>query len=580
MSEKLMLGNEAVARGAWEAGVHVVSSYPGTPSTEITENCAQYPEIYTEWATNEKVALEVCAGASVAGARAMCCMKHVGVNVAADPLYTAAYTGVNGGLVVVCADDPGMHSSQNEQDSRYHALASHVMMVEPSSSQECKDFTKLAFALSERFDTPVMVRTTTRIAHARSRVELGEREEAAVKPYQKDAKKYVMMPAMAKPRHVAVEKRMVEAAQYAETCPINQVFPGDKKLGVICAGISYQYVREAIPQASILKLGLVNPLPRQMIADFAKTVERLVVVEELEPFMENQIAAWGIQVEGKALTGLQGELSANRVRQIFGQPVPERFPVQDIPGRPPVMCAGCPHRGPFSVLSRLGYHVTGDIGCYTLGALPPLNALDTTLCMGASVGMAHGFSLAQGEEFGRKTVGVIGDSTFLHSGIPSLLSAVYNRSHMTLMILDNTITAMTGHQPNPNTGLDIHGQQAPQVDLEQLCRGVGVNRVRRVDAFDLKGIETAVREETQAPEVSVIIAHRPCALLNKGKAVTPLKIDPVKCRGCLACMKLSCPAMEVGPDRKVHIDPNQCVGCALCQQTCRFGAIEGAVEEK
>ena len=580
MAKKLMLGNEAVARGAWEAGVHVVSSYPGTPSTEITEYCAEYAEIYTEWATNEKVALEVCAGASVAGARAMCCMKHVGVNVAADPLYTAAYTGVNGGLVLACADDPGMHSSQNEQDSRYHALAAHVMMLEPSSSQECKDFTKLAFELSEKFDTPVMVRTTTRISHARSQVELGERAQVAVRPYEKNAAKYVMMPAMARPRHIAVEKRMAQAAVYANECPANRVLPGDGKLGVICSGIAYQYVREALPQASILKIGLVNPLPKDLIETFSRGVERLVVVEELEPFMENQIASWGIKVEGKALTGLQGELSVNRVREIFGLPVPQVYEAAAIPGRPPVMCAGCPHRGPFSVLSRLGYHVTGDIGCYTLGALPPLNALDTTLCMGASVGMAHGFALARGDDFGRETVAVIGDSTFLHSGVPSLLSAVYNRSHMTLMILDNTITAMTGHQPNPNTGLDLHGREAPQVDLEKLCRGLGVNRVRRVDAFDLKGIEEAVKEETAADEVSVIIAHRPCALLNKRQAARAFTIDPVKCKGCQACMKLSCPAMEHGEGRKVRIDQNQCVGCGLCVQTCRFGAIEGAGEKQ
>ncbi|MGI6235977.1 MAG: indolepyruvate ferredoxin oxidoreductase subunit alpha [Candidatus Excrementavichristensenella sp.] len=578
MNKKLMLGNEAIARGAWEAGVNVVSSYPGTPSTEITEYCAKYPEIHTEWATNEKVATEVCAGASVAGARAMCCMKHVGVNVAADPLYTAAYTGVNGALVLACADDPGMHSSQNEQDSRYHALASQVLMLEPSDSLECKEFTKAAFELSERFDTPVMVRTTTRVAHARSLVPLEPRQEAPIKPYEKNAKKYVMMPAMARSRHIAVEERMKAAAAYAEECELNKVIKEDKKLGVICSGISFQYVREALPEATVLKLGMVNPLPRGLIADFAQTVDRLVVIEELEPFLENAIAAWGIRVEGKNLTGLQGELSVNKVRRIFGREVPECTLPGQIPGRPPVMCAGCPHRGPYTVLSRLGYRVTGDIGCYTLGALPPMSALDTTLCMGASIGMAHGFYLARGEAFASHTVAVIGDSTFLHSGIPSLLSAVYNKSRLTLLILDNTITAMTGHQPNPNTGLDIHGQEAPRVDLAELCGALGVKRVRKVDAFDLKGIEKALKEESAAQEVSVIIAHRPCVLLNKVRE-KPFAVDPEKCRGCLACMKLSCPALVRGEGRKVRIDAVQCVGCGLCVDSCRFGAI-GREKEK
>ncbi|MEG2858726.1 MAG: indolepyruvate ferredoxin oxidoreductase subunit alpha [Clostridia bacterium] len=579
MEGQLMLGNEAIARGAWEAGVHVVSSYPGTPSTEVTEACATYPEIYTEWATNEKVALEVCAGASVGGARALACMKHVGVNVAADPLFTAAYTGVNGGLVVLCADDPGMHSSQNEQDSRYYARAAHLIMLEPSDSQECKDLMTLAFDLSEQFDTPVMVRTTTRVAHARSMVTLGARSDVAVKPYEKNAGKYVMMPGMARPRHVVVERRMNDAADYANTCPANKVLMKGKALGIVCSGVAYQYVREALPDASILKLGMVYPLARETIAQFARSVERLVVIEELEGFFEEQIAAWGIPVEGKKLTGLQGELSVNRIRKIFDLPVDEAFSAAQIPGRPPVMCAGCPHRGPFSVLSRLGYHVTGDIGCYTLGALAPLCTLDTTLCMGASIGMAQGMARARGEAFGQKTVAVIGDSTFLHSGVPSLISAVYNRSHETVIILDNTITGMTGHQPNPNTGREIHGNPAPKIDLEALCRGCGVRRVRTVDAFDLAALEEAIKEETACQEVSVIVAFRPCALLDKKRKKACLAVDPDKCVGCFQCMKLSCPAIErVEGARKVRINRTMCVGCGLCKQSCKFGAIEGAGE--
>ncbi|MDO4548136.1 MAG: indolepyruvate ferredoxin oxidoreductase subunit alpha [Clostridia bacterium] len=579
MSEKLMLGNEAIARGAWEAGVNVVSSYPGTPSTEITECVAEYDEVYTEWATNEKVALEVCCGASVAGARAMCCMKHVGVNVAADPLFTAAYTGVNGGLLIVCADDPGMHSSQNEQDSRFYARSAHVAMLEPSDSRECRDFAKLAFEISEKFDTPVMLRITTRIAHSRSMVDMKDRVEVPIKEYKKDAAKYVMMPAMAKPRHIAVEKRMEELSQYVEECPVNRMTIKDGAIGVICSGISYQYVREALPEASILKLGVVYPLPRKLIENFASKVERLVVIEELEPFMEDIIAAWGIPVEGVNLTGLQGELSVNKVKAAFGKELPEILTPSPIPGRPPVMCAGCPHRGPFSVLSRLGYHVTGDIGCYTLGALKPLCALDTTLCMGASIGMAQGFFHARGEQFAQKTVAVIGDSTFLHSGVTSLISAVYNQSNITVIILDNTITGMTGHQPNPNTGREIHGNPAPKIDLDALCRGCGVERVKTVDSFDLKGLEAILKEETAYNGVSVIIARRPCALLDKKRTAKPYRVDGDKCVGCGRCMKLSCPAISrVG--RKVKIDPNQCVGCSLCFDTCSVGAIERTGDDK
>ena len=580
MTKKLLLGNEAIARGAWEAGTHVISSYPGTPSTEVTEYCANYKEMYTEWAVNEKVALEVSAGASVGGARTMCCMKHVGVNVAADPLFTASYTGVNGGMLLVCADDPGMHSSQNEQDSRMYARSAHVPMLEPASSQECKDFTKVAFDISEQFDVPVMLRTTTRIAHARSMVTLDERVDVPVRDYEKNSSKYVMMPAMARPRHVVVEARMKALAEYAGKSPLNHIVEGadgSNQLGIICSGTAYQYVREAMPEATILKLGIVHPLCREQIEAFAQSVERLIVIEELEPVIEEQIAAWGIAVSGKELTGRQGELSVTKVKQIFGKEAPATQSVVGLPGRPPVMCAGCPHRGPYTVLTKLRCHVTGDIGCYTLGALAPLNALDTTLCMGASVGMAQGITRARGTEFGQKTVAVIGDSTFLHSGVPSLISAAYNASPITLMILDNTITGMTGHQPNPNTGKDIHGDAALKIDLEQLCYGCGVKRVRKVDAFDLEALEQAVREELSADEPSVIIAHRPCALLNK-KKLPAYEILESRCKHCMQCMKLSCPAIN-RKDGRVWIEKNQCVGCGMCVQTCKFSAIEKVSNE-
>lgn len=577
MEKALMLGNEAIARGAWEAGVRVVSSYPGTPSTEITECAARYGEIYTEWAVNEKVALEVCVGASMGGARAMCCMKHVGLNVAADPLYTAAYTGVNGALVVVVADDPGMHSSQNEQDSRFHARGAQTPMLEPSDSAECLAFTKQAFELSEKFDTPVLLRTSTRIAHARSLTPLGAREEMPARAYVKDPSKYVMMPAMARGRHVAVEKRMNDLAAYAENSPLNRVEMRDRAIGVITSGISYQYVREALGEASVLKLGMVNPLPRKLIEEFAAQVDKLYVVEELEPYIEQQVASWGIRVEGKNLTGRQGEISVNRLRALFGRPLPQSEAAGDIPARPPVMCAGCPHRGPYSVLSRLKMHVYGDIGCYTLGALPPLSALDASLCMGASIGMAQGIERARDAEFAKKSVAVIGDSTFLHSGVTSLINAVYNRSRATVMILDNRITGMTGHQPNPATGKDIHGQDTYQVSLEALCAACGVKRVRVVDAFDLAALESAILEETAADEVSVIIARRPCALLDKKRKAQPYEIDALKCKKCLSCMKLGCPAIE-RHETGVVINPNQCAGCGMCTQVCKFGAIVKAGE--
>ncbi len=576
MKQALLLGNEAIARGAWEAGVAVVSSYPGTPSTEVTESAATYREIYTEWATNEKVALEVSVGASLGGARALCCMKHVGLNVAADPLFTASYTGVNGGLVLVVADDPGMHSSQNEQDSRYYARSAYVPMLEPSDSEECLEYTKAAFELSEKFDTPVILRTTTRIAHARSLAGLHEREAQPPRPYEKNPLKNVMMPAMARGRHLVVEQRMKDLAAYMEKCPLNRAEMRDLDVGVVCSGISYQYVREALPEASVLKLGCVHPLPERMIKTFAHKVKKLFVFEELEPIVEEQIRAMGIEVVGKALTGRQGELSVNKIKQIMGEPAPSHAKEQSAPGRPPVMCAGCPHRGPFSVLNKLKLRVTGDIGCYTLGALAPLNALDSSLCMGASVGMAQGLSRANPQEFTGKTVAVIGDSTFLHSGVNSLISAAYNKSPLTLVILDNRITGMTGHQPNPASGRDIHGNEAPQLDLAALCAACGA-RVRTVDAFDLAGFEQAVREEIASPETSVIIARQPCALLDKKTKKPVYFIESDACKQCMACMKLGCPAIE-RTESGVTIKAESCVGCGLCQQVCKFSAIWKAGE--
>ncbi|NLG25770.1 MAG: indolepyruvate ferredoxin oxidoreductase subunit alpha [Clostridiales bacterium] len=574
-----MLGNEAIARGAWEAGARVVSSYPGTPSTEITEAVARYPGIYAEWAANEKVGLEVAVGASLGGARAMSCMKHVGLNVAADPLYTAAYTGVNAGLLVVVADDPGMHSSQNEQDSRFHARASMTPMLEPSDSQECLDFAKLAFELSERYDTPVLLRTTTRIAHARSPVTQGERAEFSGAPYKKDIQKNVMMPGMARGRHILVEKRMDALARDGADMPINRLEMRDAKVGVVCSGIAYQYVREALPGASTLKLGLVNPLPRALIERFAAQVESLYVIEELEPVFEEQIASWGIRVTGKALTGRQGELSVNAVRRAFGLPAPEFGTIDDLPARPPLLCPGCPHRGPFSVIQKLKLSAMGDIGCYTMAALPPLSALDTSLCMGASVGMAQGMARADAA-LAQKTVAVIGDSTFLHSGLPSLISAAYNGADLTLLILDNSTTAMTGHQQNPATGLDLHGAPAAaKIDLEALCRAAGASSVRTLDAYDLKGLEAALREETARKGASVIIARRPCVLLDKKAKYTPYQVDPDRCRACGLCGRIGCPAIERRPDRKAWINPSPCVGCGLCAQLCPFSAIRKAGEQ-
>ena len=565
----LMLGNEAVARGAWEAGVKVVSSYPGTPSTEITEAIAKFAEVNVQWAPNEKVAAEVAFGASLAGARSMTCMKHVGVNVAADPIFTAAYTGVNGGMVICCADDPAMHSSQNEQDSRYYARAAHIPMLEPADSQECRDFSALAFQMSEELDTPVFLRLTTRIAHARSAVRLGERAEIAVKPYHKDAMKYVMMPGMARKRHLEVQKREEFLAEAANQLPINVVKLRDTAVGVITSGACYQYVRDALPNASTLKLGMVYPLPIKLIENFASKVGKLIIVEELEGLIERDVKAAGISCEGKKYTGIQGELSTERLKSaILGTKLPEASG-QELPARPPVLCPGCPHRGVFYAVNKLGLRVMGDIGCYTLAALPPLSAMDACLCMGASIGMAGGAERAQGREFSKGTVAVLGDSTFIHSGITSLVDAVYNREAITVLILDNRITGMTGHQQNPASGKDIHGNPAPAVNLEKLCESCGVEHVTVVDPFDLKAMEKVLREETARDEVSVIIARRPCALLDK----TARPIFEIEgCKNCGACMKLSCPAIE-RRESHVIINPTLCNGCGMCAQVCPFHAI-------
>lgn len=572
--KKLLLGNAAVARGAYEAGVKVVSSYPGTPSTEITESMVEYKEPHIEWAPNEKVAGEVAIGAAIAGGRAMSCMKHVGLNVMADPVFTASYTGVNAGLVFCVADDPGMHSSQNEQDSRHYAEAAKIPMLEPCDSSECKEFTKAAFALSEEYDTPVFIRLSTRVSHSQSIVELCEPEEVPLKPYEKSIPKYVMMPAMAKGRHIKVEEREAALREFASNCPFNKIEDNGAKIGVIAAGTSYLYAKEALgDKASYLKLGMVYPLPEKLIRDFANCVDELWCIEELDPVIENFIRTLGIKVKGKENFTLLGEYSQNMIKAtVLGEKREVVAPIGNIPARPPVMCAGCPHRGTFYVLKKLGLTVSGDIGCYTLGAVAPLMSVDTTICMGASVSAAHGMAKARGDEFAKKLVSVIGDSTFMHSGITGLVDIVYNKGINTVIILDNSITGMTGHQDNPTTGKTIRGEAARQVDLEALCHAVGVDRVRIEDPFDLKGFEAAVREETATEEPSVIIAQRPCALLKTVKYSGKCVIDSDKCRGCKLCMKLGCPAINFA-DGKAYIDPTQCNGCGLCTGVCAFGAI-------
>ena len=573
--KKLLIGNEALARGFYEGGIGVVSSYPGTPSTEITEYLSTYRDIYSEWAPNEKVAAEVAFGASLGGKRSVCAMKHVGLNVAADPVFTMSYTGVNAGMVLCTADDPAMHSSQNEQDSRHYAIAAKLPMLEPADSGEAYAMAKASFALSEQFDTLFMIRMTTRIAHSQSLVEIGEREEVADKEYKKQPEKYIMMPAYAKRKHPVVEERTKALTAYAENCPFNRVEEGsDHSLGIITSGTCYQYVKEVFGDTvPVLKLGMVNPLPPQMIRDFAAKVDRLVVVEELDGIIESFVQSLNIPVEGKNLFSPIGEYSQSIVARAFGlEATPALTPVENVPGRPPMMCAGCPHRGIYYILAKHKITVIGDIGCYTLGAQPPLSAVDSVLCMGASVSGLHGFNKARGAEAEKKSVAVIGDSTFMHSGITGLVDIAYNPSNSTVIILDNSITGMTGHQQNPTTGMDIHGDPSGKIDLEALCHAIGIRRVAVVDPYDLAECERVLKEELAAEEPSVIISRRPCVLLKSVKKLPSLKVDADACRGCKACMGLGCPAISFR-DKKAVIDTTLCVGCGVCRQKCAFGAI-------
>ena len=573
--KKLLLGNAAIARGAYEAGVTVVASYPGTPSTEITEEVVKYDEIYAEWSPNEKVAAEVAIGASIGGARAMSCMKHVGLNVMADPVFTVSYIGANGGLVFCVADDPGMHSSQNEQDSRHYAKASKIAMLEPADSSECKEFTKLAYELSEKYDTPMFVRLSTRVSHSQSLVELCDRKEVELKPYEKNIAKNVMMPANAIKRHVVVEERIKALTEFAETAELNRVEENGSKIGVITAGIAYMYAKEALgDKADFLKLGMVYPLPEKKIIDFAKKYDKVYVIEELDPIIEQHCKALGVQVIGKEIFTLLGEYTPNMIKKaVLGEKAPEVAKANEpIPVRPPVMCAGCPHRGTFYVLKKLGLVVSGDIGCYTLGAAAPLQSVDTTICMGASVSAALGMAKARGAEFNKKLVSVIGDSTFMHSGITGLVDIVYNKGNNTVLILDNSITGMTGHQNNPTTGYTIRGEETKQVNLIALCKSIGIEHVVVADPFDVKNFEKIVKEEVEREEPSVIIAQRPCALLKSVKYTGHCKISD-KCKNCKLCMKLGCPAISI-KDGKPFIDETQCNGCGLCTNVCPFGAIE------
>ncbi|MBQ6625122.1 MAG: indolepyruvate ferredoxin oxidoreductase subunit alpha [Clostridia bacterium] len=573
--KEIMIGNGAVARGLYEAGCDIISSYPGTPSTEITEFAAKYEDIYCEWAPNEKVAMEVAFGASLAGKRSCCAMKHVGLNVAADPLYTLSYTGVNGGMVICVADDPGMHSSQNEQDSRHHAIASKVPMLEPADSAESLLFAKEAFEISEKFDTPVILRMCTRIAHSQSIVETGERKEIAAKPYEKNPSKFIMMPGNAKKRHPFVEERTKRLSEFSEDCVFNKVEENGAELGIITSGTSYQYVKEVFgDKANILKLGMVNPLPVEIIKDFASKVKRVVVIEELDSIIETHCRNIGIEVEGKELFSCVGEFSQRTIAEAFGFEAKEFDKADsDIPIRPPVLCAGCPHRGIFYCLSKNKITVHGDIGCYTLGAQAPLTAMDSTLCMGASVSGIHGFNKALGKESEQKTVAVIGDSTFIHSGITGLINIAYNATNSTVIILDNSITGMTGHQQNPTTGYNLKGDPASKIDLETLCRAVGINRVTVVDPYNLKECEEAIKRELAVEEPSVIISRRPCVLLKYVKTKAPLTVNADKCKGCKKCMKLGCPAIRI-QNKKANIDTTLCVGCDVCSQLCSFDAIE------
>ncbi len=572
--KKLMIGNQAVAEGLHDGGLGVVSSYPGTPSTEITEFLAKFDDIHSEWAPNEKVACEVAFGASLAGARSACAMKHVGLNVAADPLFTLSYTGVNGGMVICVADDPAMHSSQNEQDSRHYAMASKVPMLEPADSMEAYTYAKKAFALSEKYDTPVLLRMCTRIAHSQSIVETSEKEPAVLKDYEKNPAKYIMMPGNAIKRHPIVEERTLALQEMAENCEFNTVEMNSDEIGIITSGCSYLYVKEVMgDSASILKIGMPYPLPVELIKDFASKVKTLYVIEELDPFIENHVKALGINCIGKEKFSLLGEFSQATITKAFGKSAPESVSADSvIPNRPPMMCAGCPHRGLFYILAKNKITALGDIGCYTLGAVPPLNALDSTLCMGASISGLHGFNVARGKDAEKKSVAVIGDSTFMHSGMTGLVNVAYNATNSTVIILDNSITGMTGHQQNPTTGYNIKGDPAAKVDLEALCKALGINRVRVVDPYDLKATKDAVLDELAVEEPSVIISRRPCVLLKSVKHEAPLKVENDKCKSCKRCMTLGCPAISM-KNGKAKIDSTLCVGCNVCKQLCAFDAI-------
>ncbi len=576
MSNKrvIMLGNEAIARGAYEAGVKVSAAYPGTPSTEISENIIKYKDdIYSEWSPNEKVAAEVAIGASISGVRAMACMKHVGLNVASDPLYTVSYMGVNGGLVLVVADDPGLYSSQNEQDTRMVARAAQVPVLEPADSMEAKEYMKAAFQISEVFDRPVILRTTTRLAHSQGLVELYDREEVEDVPYEKNIAKNVMMPGNAKLRHVEIEKRNLELAEAANTLPINTVEMNDTKIGVITSGIPYQYVKEALPNASVLKLGMVNPLPKKLITEFASKVDTLYIVEELDPVIEEQVKSWGIKAIGKEIFTVQGEYSANMIRKaILKEEVEVKAPAM-LPGRPPILCPGCPHRSVYYVLNKLKMHVAGDIGCYTLGAVAPLSVVDSVICMGASISSLHGMEKAKGKDYIKNWVAAIGDSTFLHTGVNSLMNMVYNKSTGTVMILDNSTTGMTGHQDHAATGKTLMGEPTNAIDIQNLCRAIGVKNVVEVNAFDIKTLEKVIKEEVAKDEVSVIITKTPCVLLDKSKKPVYIAHSD-KCKKCGMCMKPGCPAMTKKADGTIYIDDTMCTGCGLCETLCKFDAIE------
>ena len=571
--QKIMLGNEAIARGAYEAGVKVSAAYPGTPSTEISENIVQYKEIYAEWSPNEKVAAEVAVGASMSGVRAMASMKHVGLNVAGDPLYTASYIGANGGLVFVVADDPGLYSSQNEQDTRCVARAALVPVLEPSDSQEAKDFMKEAFRISEEYDTPVILRTTTRLAHSQGPVTLEDRVVPEDKPYERNPAKNVMMPGMAKKRHIHVEERMDRLQEDGSVSAINRAEYGDTSIGFITSGIPYQYVKEVCPEASVLKLGMVHPLPKKLIQEFASKVDKLYIFEELEPVIEEQVRSWGIQCIGKEDFTRQGEYSANLLREtVLGEKI-QGEAYRDLPARPPILCPGCPHRSTFSVLNKLKLHAAGDIGCYTLGAVAPLNVIDTTLCMGSSISSLHGMEMAKGREYIKNWVAVIGDSTFMHTGVNSLMNMVYNQGPGTVIIMDNSTTGMTGHQDHAATGKTLQGEEVPAISIYHLCKAIGVKNVVEVDAFDITAMEKTIREEVAKDEASVIIACAPCALLKDQKFPNKCVADSDKCKKCGMCLKPGCPALTKKDDGTISIDDTMCNGCGLCRQLCKFDAI-------